>query len=82
MKLWVVLEANNCDTDIWVSEPFVSKEFALEHLKRRYHENIDDIDEGNLEYHYCADGAYAMLTYGNDYYYGVVRDIDIKEMEE
>lgn len=82
MKLWFVLEANNCDTDIWISEPFVSKEFALEYLERRYHENIDDIEEDNLEYHYCADDTYAMLTYGNEYYYGVVRSVDLKEMEE
>ena len=81
MKVWFVLEANNCDTDIYISEPFHSKESAQEELTKRYHENIDVLEEDSLEYHWCNGDKYAMLTYGNDYYYGVVRSVEVKEMK-
>lgn len=82
MKLWFVLEANNCDIDIWISEPFHSQETAQEYLMQRYHENIDELEEDNLEYHWNTDDTYSILTYGNDYYYGVVRSVDLKEVSQ
>lgn len=79
MKIWVVLEANNCDTDIWISDPFYSEEQAQKHLLERYEENVLEIGEDRIESVWHTNNVYSILDYGNDYYYGVVRSIDIKE---
>lgn len=79
MKIWVVLEANNLDTDIWISDPFCSEEQASKHLLERYEDNVLELGEDNIEFVRHNNAVYSILTYGNDYYYGVVRSIDIKE---
>lgn len=79
MKVWFVLEANNIDTDIWISDPFYSEESAQEYLKERYYENINIVGENIIEdLHFGRKSEYySILTYGSDYYYGVVRSVDI-----
>jgi F420-0:gamma-glutamyl ligase-like protein len=79
MKIWLVLEANNCESDIFISEPFYSAEAATKHLKEVYEEIMDSIGEDGVDLVSHNDTAYSILTYGSDYYYGVVRSIDIKE---
>lgn len=76
-EVWIVLEANNCDTDIWTSEPFKSKDLAQKHLRKRYKENINDLGEDIIEEKKCTKDAYSILTYGSDYFYGVIRSINI-----
>lgn len=80
MKIWVVLEANNIDTDIWISDPFYSEEQAQKHLLERYEENVLDIGEDIIDCVLHIKDKYSILTYGSDYYYGVVRGIEIKEV--
>jgi hypothetical protein len=80
MKLWFVLEANNCDTDIWISDSFDSQESAQKYLMQRYNENVDDIGENVIEEKEYQGSVYSILTFGSEYYYGVVRSIDIKEV--
>ncbi len=79
MKIWVVLEANNCDTDIWISDPFYSEKQAQKHLLERYEENVLEIGEDNIELVRHTKNAYSILTYGCDYYYGVVRSINVNK---
>lgn len=76
-EMWVVLEANNCDTEIWTSDPFSSKELAQKHLVKRYKENVDDLGKDIIEEKTCSKNKYSILTYGADYFYGVVRSINI-----
>jgi hypothetical protein len=80
MKVWLVLEANNCETDIFVSDPFYSKEDAIKHLNEVYEEILDNIGEDAVDTVFHNDTAYSIMTYGSDYYYGVVRSIEVKEV--
>lgn len=77
MKLWFVLEANNCDTDIWISDPFDSKESAQKYLKKRYVEDVEDLGEDIIEDTHFGGSIYSILTYKSDYYYGVIRSVEV-----
>ena len=79
MKIWVVLEANNCETDIFISEPFYSEQSAIQHLNDVYEEILNNVGEDTVDTVFHNKTAYSIMTYGSDYYYGVVRSIDIKE---
>lgn len=79
MKLWVVLEANNLESEIYISKPFYSKEDASKHLNDAYEATFNDEGDDRVESVFHNDDAYSIMTYGGDYYYGVVRSIDIKE---
>lgn len=79
MTVWFVLEANNVDNDILMSQPFYSEEQAKEHLLEIYTENVRCIGQDEIESSYHNDDAYSILTYDNDYFYGVVRSVNIKE---
>lgn len=79
MKIWLVLEANNCETDIFISDPFYSEDAAIKHLNDVYEEILDNIGDDAVDTVFHNDTAYSIMTYGNDYYYGVVRSIEIKE---
>lgn len=77
MKIWVVLEANNCETDIFISEPFYSEEQAQKHLNEVYEEILNNIGEDVVDTVFHDKTAYSIMTYGSDYYYGVVRSINV-----
>ena len=79
MKIWLVLEANNCDTDVYISEPFGSEELAKQHLIESYQDILLQMEWGNIESSECTDDIYSILCRDSDYFYGVVRSIDIKE---
>ena len=79
MKVWFVLEANNIDTDVWISPPFYSEEEAKKYLFQRYEENVLEIGEDVVESVHHNDDTYSILTFGDDYFYGVIRSVDIKE---
>ena len=79
MKIWVVLEANNCETDIFISDPFYSEESAIKHLNDVYEEILNNVGEDAVDTVFHNKTAFSIMTYGSDYYYGVVRSIDIKE---
>lgn len=79
MKVWVVLEANNCETDIFISDPLYSEESAIRYLNEVYEEIIDNVGDDAVDTVFHNSTAYSIMTYANDYYYGVVRSIDIKE---
>jgi ABC-type Fe3+ transport system substrate-binding protein len=77
MKLWVVLEASNIDSDIFISDPFYSEEQAQKHLIKRYEEYVSELDEDKIDLVRHTNNAYSILTYGSDYYYGVVHSINV-----
>lgn len=79
MKIWVVLESSNIDADIFISDPFYSEEQAQKHLLKRYKQYVSYLDEDNIDLVRHTNNKYSILTYGSDYYYGVVRSIEIKE---
>ena len=81
MKIWVVLEANNCETEIYISKPFYSEELARQYLSESYQDVLQQIENGaGIEEADYANGYYSVLGLDSDYYYGVVRSIDIKEV--
>jgi hypothetical protein len=78
MKIWLVLEANNCDDDIYTSEPFYSEEAAKYRLRENYQGILNELD-GNVERAERDDNSYSITCYDSDRFYGVVSSIDIKE---
>ena len=77
MKIWFVLEANNLESEIYISQPFYSKEGASKHLNDAYEEILNNEGEDRVESVFHNDTSYSIMTYGSDYYYGVVRSVDI-----
>lgn len=77
MKVWFVLEANNLESEIYISKPFYSEKDASEHLSDAYEEILNNEGEDRVESVFHNNTAYSIMTYGSDYYYGVVRSVDI-----
>lgn len=81
MKVWFVLEANNLESEIYISKPFYSEEDASKYLRDAYDEVFHNEGEDRVESVFHNDKAYSIMTYGSDYYYGVVRSVEVKEMK-
>ena len=76
MKKYFVLEANNINSDISMSVPFDRPEDAAAFLLAAYEdvvtENAEIVKEKD-----CSEDAYSVLCAGDDYYYGVVKEMEI-----
>ena len=76
MKKYFVLEANNVDSDIFISKPFDTKKEASAFLHSCYEavveENPDRIEDKDV-----SDDSYRVLHFNSDYFYGKIKEVEI-----
>ena len=75
MKRFVILEADNVGTDIYMSKIYRSKDAAKRDLKNAYHRIVDEPD-CDIETMSCNDDEYKVLLVNGDFLYGRIKEID------
>ena len=75
MKRFVILEADNVGTDIYMSKIYRSKDAAKRDLKNAYHRIVDEPD-CDIETMSCNDEEYKVLLVNGDFLYGRIKEID------
>lgn len=75
MKRFVILEADNVGTDIYMSKIYRSKDAAKKELKNSYHRIVDEPD-CDIETMSCDDEKYKVLLVNGDFLYGRIKEID------
>ena len=75
MKKYFVLEANNIDSDIFISKPYDTKEEASAFLRTSYRGVLKNT--GRKEDKDISDDAYSILCINGDYFYGIIKEVEI-----
>ena len=75
MKRYMILEADNVGTDIYMSKIYRSKDAAKKELKNSYHRIVDEPD-CDIETMSCDDEKYKVLLVNGDFLYGRIKEID------
>lgn len=75
MKRFVILEADNVGTDLYMSKIYRSKDAAKRDLKNAYHRIVDEPD-CDIETMSCNDEEYKVLLVNGDFLYGRIKEID------
>lgn len=83
VTVFVVATANNCDNDICLSEPFLSRQEAIDELQSSYYE-AGGVNEGeptpsHVSSCELSEDGYSVHLTNNDYYYGQIKEIVLGE---
>lgn len=79
-NVYVVCEADNVSINISVSKAFDSKKAAQKHLTERYHDVLYSVSKSDIEDCSHTANAYTVHTVDNDFYYGNVLEVDMRDI--